>query len=336
MAQVTQLLIPDPHRDIPAVFDLQSLAAALNTSPGTLAKCLNNQDSNYSKFWIDKDTKEYVFEYDETRRLRCIEAPKPYLAYIQRMLCKVIFSEFPKHPSNYAYMKGKSAKSAVLEYLQCDTILRLDFKDFFGNHDLDYVTRLIKKNTGYHTYVCKLIAKLATKNGKMPQGAPSSPLLSICLNYDMDVALTNLATQHGLKYCRYADDLIFGGQNLSNSLAKRIEYRVKRIVPFPINDQKTDLMRTSQKKCTLDDGGAYYIQDIRHMLGITIYNERIKATRSRYERLRMDAMRAGLGTINLLKFKGRLAYFRTLEPDKAVKVEAVYNKYKERMSLGYS
>ena len=72
----------------------------------------------------------------------------------------------------------------------------------------------------------------------------------------------------------------------------------------------------------------YYVQDIRHMLGLNLSDE-VKIPRFKYDRLRREAMLAGLGYVNEAKFKGRLAYLRSIEPTRAEKITAIYNKYKE-------
>lgn len=57
--------------------------------------------------------------------------------------------------------------------------------------------------------VAAAIAKAATLHDKLPQGAPTSPVLSNLICAKMDAELTRLAISNRCKYSRYADDITF-------------------------------------------------------------------------------------------------------------------------------
>ena len=78
--------------------------------------------------------------------------------------------------------------------------------------------------------------------GHLPQGAPTSPLLSnlVCINIDKDLAI--IAEKKHLNYTRYADDLVFSGdidnRTEASSLIRQVS-KVLREEGFKVNSQKT-------------------------------------------------------------------------------------------------
>jgi hypothetical protein len=53
------------------------------------------------------------------------------------------------------------------------------------------------------------IAQIACLNGILPQGAPSSPVITNMICVPLDNALMHLAKKAGCVYTRYADDITF-------------------------------------------------------------------------------------------------------------------------------
>src|SRR5205823_9973041 len=51
------------------------------------------------------------------------------------------------------------------------------------------------------------LAQLCTYNGRLPQGAPTSPILSNMICFKMDREILALARAHRCTYTRYADDI---------------------------------------------------------------------------------------------------------------------------------
>lgn len=54
-----------------------------------------------------------------------------------------------------------------------------------------------------------VLAQLCVHNGKMPQGAPTSPVLSNIIASALDKTLVRLAGKYRMRYTRYADDITF-------------------------------------------------------------------------------------------------------------------------------
>jgi RNA-directed DNA polymerase len=61
----------------------------------------------------------------------------------------------------------------------------------------------------YSKEVAELLARLCCHHDQLPQGAPSSPIISNYICKGMDRQLAKLALRHRCFYTRYADDLVF-------------------------------------------------------------------------------------------------------------------------------
>ncbi|MBN2731042.1 MAG: hypothetical protein JXR26_01310, partial [Balneolaceae bacterium] len=84
-------------------------------------------------------------------------------------------------------------------------------------------------------------------NDCLPQGAPTSPILSNILNICLDKRLSTLAEKFNYTYTRYADDLTFSGKEIP---ARFIDY-VRNIINdegYFINEGKTLLQKGNGKK----------------------------------------------------------------------------------------
>jgi hypothetical protein len=85
----------------------------------------------------------------------------------------------------------------------------------------------------------------------LPQGAPTSPVLSNIICERLDRRLTGLSRRFGLNYSRYADDITFSSKH--NVYKKDSEFLVelKRIISeqsFHINESKTRLQKKGYRQ----------------------------------------------------------------------------------------
>lgn len=129
-------------------------------------------------------------------------------------------------------------------------ILQVDIKDFFNVISARKIRDLFQSEIfQFNTQLATILTLLVTHDGKLPQGAASSPILSnlYCLN--LDNALIQLSEKAGITYTRYADDLTFSSET---PFADRWLQQVEQCLEqhgFSCNKKKTRFTSRNRKQC---------------------------------------------------------------------------------------
>lgn len=100
--------------------------------------------------------------------------------------------------------------------------------------------------------VALIIAQLTCYQGTLPQGAPSSPIITNLICKILDFRILKLAKKYKLDYSRYADDLTFSTNNHlflneETIFLKKLSEEVER-AGFKINNNKTRLQFSSSRQ----------------------------------------------------------------------------------------
>ena len=129
----------------------------------------------------------------------------------------------------------------------CSWLLNIDLKNFFPsvyrNRVFDYFCSL-----GYEKEVCKGLTEICTYKNSLPQGAPTSPMLSNLIAKELDKKCEDLALRKGCKYTRYADDLTFSGLDISNKVFQKEVVSIVCSCGFIVNRTKTKEKRRGQRQ----------------------------------------------------------------------------------------
>lgn len=144
---------------------------------------------------------------------RTISAPSIRLLAIQKTIYHRILLPVNLHPAATGFRKDISITHNARPHLGKDEVLKTDIIDFFDSIHQYTVVNAFKK-IGYPSNISKLLAELCCLRKRLPQGAPTSPALSNIIAYEMDKKLIYLSAEYDLTYTRYADDLIFSGNNI--------------------------------------------------------------------------------------------------------------------------
>ncbi|MBX3177173.1 MAG: RNA-directed DNA polymerase [Candidatus Hydrogenedentes bacterium] len=160
---------------------------------------------------------------------RTISAPDPELKAAQRQIYQRLLKRLPVHPCVTGFRPGYSIASNAACHAGRAAVIRMDIRDFFGSTDAKRVRRYLQR-MGWNRAAAKLLARICTHEGGLPQGAPTSPALSNAVNYRLDARLDGLARKHGAVYTRYADDLTFSLAEDRHNDIQAILYHTKRIV----------------------------------------------------------------------------------------------------------
>lgn len=187
------------------------LAALLNIKHADLTYILYKQkDSDkYKRFTIKK----------RSGGSREINAPQQNLKSLQRRLTDVFtdclnerdLAVGIKNSAAHGFLPGKSILTNASAHRNKRYVLNLDLKDFFPSISGKRIRGLLinDRHFKFTPQVATTIAHIASCNGVLPQGSPSSPVLSNLVAGILDVHLVRLAKLHGCKYTRYADDITF-------------------------------------------------------------------------------------------------------------------------------
>ncbi|MBP2460508.1 S1-C subfamily serine protease [Rhizobium sp. PvP014] len=99
-------------------------------------------------------------------------------------------------------------KTNATSHLKSKFVVNLDVERFFPSISENRVAGLLKA-VGVDESVATVVARLCTNKGALPQGAPTSPVLSNMVCFKLDKELQAIAKGAHCIYTRYADDITF-------------------------------------------------------------------------------------------------------------------------------
>lgn len=143
---------------------------------------------------------------------RVLHVPPATLKVLQRLFHDRVLSRGRWPPWVHGFVPGRSDVSAARGHLGARAVFSLDFRHAFHSVSFDQIAQALERRYGYDHVVAALLAHLATHNDRLPQGAPSSPLLFTLAVQELDEELVRYAREHGLLYRRYADEVAFSSR----------------------------------------------------------------------------------------------------------------------------
>ena len=238
-------------------------------------------------------------------------------------------------PSPYAmgFIKGRSILSNAICHINQNYILNIDLKDFFPSIDQARIwKRLQLKPFNFPVNISNIMAGLCSvkieEDNKfryvLPQGAPTSPIITNMICDTLDHRLAGLAKRFGLHYSRYADDITFS--SMHNVYQKNGPFweELNRIINqqhFSINDSKTRLLKKgySQEVTGIIISNKLnvrrnYIKDIRNILYIWEkygIDEAYKKFYPKYQKEKGHIKKGRPNLINVLD--GKLLYLKMVK-----------------------
>lgn len=194
--------MPDIQSTFQAVTTKRELAELLGSSLKMLAYYLYKlpPEQQYKKYDIPK----------RTGGTREIYAPISGIKQIQKRLSHILQNYQPAKFCVHGYVKERSIKTNAYIHRRMRIVINLDLKDFFSSINFGRVRGLFKSAPfGFNNEVATTLAQICCHDGKLPQGAPTSPVISNYICRRLDNELIAFARKHKINYSRYADDITF-------------------------------------------------------------------------------------------------------------------------------
>ncbi len=116
-----------------------------------------------------------------------------------------------KNDSAHGFKRHRTIMTNAVEHRNRRFVFNSDIKDFFPSINFGRVRGFFIKDKHFalNPAVATVIAQIACHNNALPQGSPSSPIISNLIAHVLDTHLVSLAQHAGCHYTRYADDLTF-------------------------------------------------------------------------------------------------------------------------------
>ncbi len=294
------------HTDVwkvPVIATPAELANFLEIDPGELDWFADIQGRERTSRIEPLRHYRYRWVAKRSGTFRLLEAPKPRLKRFQRVVLDAILALIPPHESAHGFRPGRSITTFAAPHVGRSIVLKMDLRDFFISITSTRVTALYL-TAGYPERVASLLSGLSTNSvpiaimnqasriasenprsnlaweaghqyGRphLPQGAPTSPALANLIAYRFDARLAGLAAAAGATYTRYADDLVFSGDDSFARSINRFSTHVAAIAleeGFAVQHRKTRIMR----------------QGVRQRAAGVVINQKINLPRDEYDRLK--------------------------------------------------
>ena len=261
---------------LPSILSLKHLSKRTEVNYKKLRKYVTRGDYDaYRKFSIRK----------RSGGRRFIKVPSPSLMIAQKWINEFILKEIPVHTASHAFKIGNSIRKCAAKHCGARWLIKVDVMDFFESISEIQIFRTFKE-LGYQPLVAFELGRLCTiatpaesprrfyENwqvrkhnesipeynqeflGYLPQGAPTSPLLSNLIMRNHDAELNEIAKNYGLTYTRYSDDLSFStrSKTFNRVTAKEVikkAYDILSRAGFRPQSRKTKIIPPRSKKIIL-------------------------------------------------------------------------------------
>lgn len=139
---------------------------------------------------------------------RIISAPDRRLKMLQRTIAPLLDQIYSVRNPVHGFVPDRSVKTNATSHLKSKFVVNLDVERFFPSISENRVAGLLKA-VGVDESVAAVVARLCTNQGVLPQGAPTSPVLSNMVCFKLDKELQAIAKEAHCIYTRYADDVTF-------------------------------------------------------------------------------------------------------------------------------
>jgi len=324
---------------LPVIFDRKHLAFLLSMDVQELLQYLQATSSFYKYFAIKK----------KRGGLRRIIAPYNNLRKIQVWIKERILDKIEQPDYVTAFAKERNTLKNARIHEGRKYILKLDISDFFESIGLKRVYSAFYR-MGYTPGVSSCLAILCTSKindfkysqleeqpdvqnlfaelrkkdeAFLIQGAPTSPALANIICYRMDRRIIGLSKGIKFNYSRYADDMTFSADRLSDLPKAGMIKRIVESEGFHLNENKTELLHLGNRQIVtglLVDGhvrvpGSYKKDIRRHIHFCLKYGGR--------EHFNRIAPGLAFGKEWL---EGRIRYVHSVEPDVAKKLWSDFEK----------
>ncbi len=152
-------------------------------------------------------------EKPDGRSVRVIDAPRALLKSVQRKIHSELLAPAWLPDSVHAYRVGRSIRSASVPHEGARFLWVADIRKFYPSISYQTVYRIFSR-LGCSPDVARILTRLTTHRGRLPQGAPTSPgLANLFLRFSgLAARLQGISRKRGLRVTFFGDDILISSE----------------------------------------------------------------------------------------------------------------------------
>lgn len=255
------------NRGLFPLLTLNHLSFATDIKYGYLRSVVARRAGRYRRFRMRK-------RVPGRTNFRIISIPEKPLMRCQKWIVENILQHVAPHRDSHAYHPRSNPIFAARRHLNAAWIIKVDIQDFF--HAItEYPVYRVFRSQGYSALLSLELARICTMpvvagpprrsylieaydagfRSCLPQGAPTSPMISNLVMRDVDAQLARLAKTVNMRFTRYADDIVFSCADQRDRAAvastKTAILKMLNAAGFSPNRRKTVIRGPGDRKIVL-------------------------------------------------------------------------------------
>jgi len=283
---------------------LLTIYEILNTTKEEIEDIINNKSSYYTSYPIKK----------RSGSPRYIDAPFGKLKSLQNSILYNILYKFSSHPIAHGFVKNRSPITNARQHVGAKIIVSVDLKNFFNSITQQVVADNLKRILNKQQVIkfknedeeIGFLSEILTYKGRVPQGAPTSPIISNIVCHGLDKSLNQLQIKQKCIISRYADDISISSNKIMaiGEVIRTVAGTAKGF-GFRLNSKKTKIKKQSRRMV---------------VTGIVV-NKKININKTTYRNLRAklhNFIKSGhsLNINEYQKLRGQIEWIRRLHPQR--------------------
>jgi RNA-directed DNA polymerase len=256
---------------------------------------------HYNSFDIWKGKRE-----DGSDKWRHIDNPADPLRTTQDNIYKKLLKPIAEGLPDYLTggMPKRSIKDNAYPHLQSSVVLGLDIENCFPSISNRIIFEVWRNRLGCSDDVGRILTQLTTFQRRLPQGAPTSPILCNLALRPLAEDINRYAVKRGLVFTIYVDDITLSGES------DAIRSSIKDLIPL-VEKHGLRLNKEKFEKAIMDSN------EIQKTTGILV-NKKMTIPRKKLLEIRREIARLGeLGnvakTYELNSVWGKIQFVKSID-----------------------
>ncbi|QFU21206.1 retron St85 family RNA-directed DNA polymerase [Shewanella eurypsychrophilus] len=295
----------------------------------------NDIDVNIGEFFNFSSMAPTAYSTFQIRKksggTREISQPAQWLKSVQYAIIQKLLEQLPIHYTATAYQKGKGIKQNAEAHINKTFILKTDFENFFPSilqSDLELILKRnnIEINSFEYSVISRFLFKKKNDSNKLELciGAPSSPMISNVVMFEIDSLLSEKCNELDISYTRYADDMTFSSDKYEN-----VEFILEFLKQTILKVESPQLILNNKKTKIISKGRS------QRVTGVILSNDgRVSIGRNKRRRARTLLHLLELDKVDdksLVELYSIVSFMRNIEPEfyEILKEKYGYNLFKK-------